>query len=126
MAQLKQITPFVPCSSLARQLAFYTQVLGFKVGFQADNYAYLHRDNVALRLVEVDGSIDLKHPQREGSFYIDVDDVDGVYAAMSAQLDTLPKGRVRAPFDQDYGQREFHVSDEDCTLIFFGQPINPG
>ncbi len=126
MAQLNQITPFVPCSSLARQLAFYAQVLGFKVGFQADNYAYLHRDNAAVRLVKVDGSIDLKHPQREGSFYIDVDDVDGVYAAMSAQLDTLPKGRVRAPFDQDYGQREFHVSDEDCTLIFFRQPINPG
>ena len=43
---------------------------------------------------------------------------------MKLRLDPLPKGRVRAPFNQDYGQREFHVIDEDCTLIFFGEAID--
>jgi hypothetical protein len=37
----------------------------------------------------------------------------------------LPDGRVRAPFDQPYGQREFHVLDEDGTLVFFGEAIAP-
>ena len=121
--RMHQITPFVPCSSLDRQIAFYRDYLGFTVGFQADNYAFMRRDDVAVRLIEVDASVDLSHPEREGSFYIDVQDVDALYADLEPKLLTLPKGRVREPFDQDYGQREFHVADEDCTLIFFGEAI---
>ncbi len=121
---LKQITPFVPCTSLDAQIVFYRDVLGFAVGFQADNYAFLKRDAVAIRLVEVWSEIDLKHPEREGSFYIDVEGLDDLYEAMRPALSTLPEGRVRAPFNQDYGQREFHVSDEDCTLVFFGEAVS--
>lgn len=123
MARLTQITPFVPCTSLERQVEFYRDILGFTVGFQADNYAFLRRDSVAVRLIEVYSTVDLTHPERQGSFYIDVDGIDATYAAMMPQLQTLPPGRVRAPFNQDYGQREFHVSDEDCTPIFFGEAI---
>ncbi|MEM8949915.1 MAG: VOC family protein [Pseudomonadota bacterium] len=121
--RLHQITPFVPCTSLEKQIGFYRDILGFTVGFQADNYAFLRRDDVALRLVEVDEQVDLSHPEREGSFYIDVQDIDALYAALEPELQKLPPARVRAPFDQDYGQREFHVADEDCTLIFFGEVI---
>ncbi|MCP4820809.1 MAG: VOC family protein [Shimia sp.] len=121
--RLKQITPVVPCSNLARQIGFYRDVLGFEVGFEADNYAFLRRDAVAVRLVEVSGYVDLTNPEREGSFYIDVDDIDAVFVEMKSRLDLLPPNRVRAPFNQDYGQREFHVADEDCTLVFFGEAL---
>ncbi len=121
--RLTQITPFVPCTSLDKQIKFYRDVLGFTVGFQADNYAFLRRDAAAVRLVEVSAHVDLSHPEREGSFYIDVDGIDALYAAMKPALDTLPVERVRAPFNQDYGQREFHVADEDCTLVFFGEAV---
>ena len=124
--RLRQITPFVPCTSLARQIGFYRDVLGFSVGYQAENYAFLRRDDVALRLVEVFGDVDLSHPEREGSFYIDVDGLDALYASLKPALDRLPPGRVRAPFDQPYGQREFHVADEDCTLVFFGEMLKRG
>ena len=115
--------PSCPARPLDRQIGFYRDILGFKVGFQADNYAFLKRDDVAIRLVEVDGDVDLSHPEREGSFYIDVEDIDALYASMQPELQKLPPARVRAPFDQGYGQREFHVADEDCTLIFFGEAI---
>ena len=121
--RLHQITPFVPCTSLDRQVGFYRDVLGFTVSFQADNYAFLRRDDVAIRLVEVDDSVELSHPERESSFYIDVQDIDALYESLKPELQKLPPARVRAPFDQDYGQREFHVADEDCTLIFFGEAI---
>ena len=98
--RLTQITPFVPCTSLDRQVAFYRDVLGFTVGYQADNYAFLRRDAVAVRLLEVARDVDMK-----------------------PALDRLAEGRVRPPFDQAYGQREFHVADEDCTLVFFGEPV---
>lgn len=119
--RLAQITPFVPCSSLEAQIAFYQGVMGFSVGFQADNYAFLRRDAVAVRLVKVDAGTDLQNPQRQGSFYIDVEGLDDLYASMKPDLASLPEHRVRPPFNQDYGQREFHVLDEDCTLIFFGE-----
>lgn len=121
--RLTQITPFVPCTVLGEQIAFYRDILGFSVGFSAENYAFLRRDDVAIRLVEVDSTVDLRNPERQGSFYIDVEGVDALYESMEPSLSGLPEGRVRAPFDQDYGQREFHVIDEDCTLVFFGEAI---
>lgn len=120
-ARLTQVTPFVPCTSLKRQIGFYEGILGFSVGFQAENYAFMRRDDVALRLVEVWDGVNLSHPEREGSFYIDVVGLDELFAALKPALDRLSTGRVRPPFDQDHRQREFHVKDEDCTLIFFGE-----
>ncbi|MTI03536.1 hypothetical protein, partial [Roseibium sp. RKSG952] len=61
----------------------------------------------------------------EHSFYIDVEGIDELYEELRSGLDDLPEGRVRAPFDQPYLQREFHVLDEDGTLIFFGEDIRP-
>lgn len=122
--RLIQITPFIPCTSLENQVAFYREVLGFEVGYVAENmYAFMRRDEVAIRLVQVDETVDLHHPERQGSFYIDVQGINAVWLDMQPLLDELPEGRVRAPFDQDYGQREFHVADEDCTLIYFGEAI---
>lgn len=118
---LNQITPFVPCRSLERQIVFYRDVLGFEVGFTADNYAFLRREAVAVRLIEVEADDDLS--EREMSFYIDVTGIDALYADMQNALSSLPEGRVRAPFDQNYGQREFHVLDEDGNLVFFGEGI---
>ena len=121
--RMHQITPFVPCSSLDHQIAFFRDMLGFTLGFQAENYAFMRRDDIAVRLVEVDATVDLSLPERQGSFYIDVHDIDALYESLKPQLQALPEGRVRPPFNQDYGQREFHVIDEDCTLIFFGEAV---
>lgn len=120
---LTQITPFVPCSDLTKQISFYRDTLGFTLGFQAENYAFMRRDAVAVRLIEVEPECDLSDPARETSFYIDVTGLDALYEAMRPALSKLPQERLRPPFDQPYGQREFHVADEDCTLIFFGEAI---
>lgn len=119
--RLTQITPFVPCTSVQAQIGFFRDVLGFDVGLQSDFYAFVHRDDVAIRLVQVSDHVNLSHPERENSFYIDVRGIDAVFDEMKPALDQLDPKRVRAPFDQPYGQREFHVADEDCTLIFFGE-----
>lgn len=58
----------------------------------------------------------------EQSCYICVENINGLYAELKPRLDLLADGRVKPPFDQPYGQREFHVIDEDGLLIFFGEP----
>lgn len=123
MAELQQITPFVLCSDIDHQIAFYCEVLGFEVGFQSDNYAFLRRGRVAVRLLECPPNPDGRPLGAEHSFYIDVIGLDALYASMKPQLDCLSKQRVRAPFDQPYGQREFHVLDEDGALVFFGESV---
>ena len=123
MYQLRQITPMVPCSNLKSQIAFYRGVLGFKVMFDAEKYAFLKRDLVAVRLTEVPAGVDLGHPARQQSSYVDVSNIDALYESLKTELGSLPKGRVRAPFVQTYGQREFHVTDEDCTVVIFGETL---
>jgi catechol 2,3-dioxygenase-like lactoylglutathione lyase family enzyme len=123
MPNLHQITPFIPVASLDKAVDFYTGYLNFECTFKADNYAFLRHDQIAIRIVEVDDNVDLSDPNRQNSFYIDVTDIDALYAMLEPKLSTLPKRRVRAPFNQEYGQREFHITDEDCTLIFFGEGI---
>ena len=122
MARVTQITPFVMTHDLGGSLAFFCDVLGFTCGYRADNYAFLHqRPGGALRVVEVDAGCDIG----EQMIYFDCDDVDAVFAGLKDSLATLPKGRVRAPFDQPYGMREFHVKDPDSCLIFYGMDIPP-
>ena len=125
MSQILQLTPFVLCSSLKKQIDFYCDRLGFTCGFTQDNYAFLSLGSVAIRLLECPPRADGRPLGDEHSFYIDVEGIDELYEQLRSGLDELPEGRVRAPFDQPYLQREFHVLDEDGTLIFFGEDIRP-
>lgn len=120
----KQVTPIVPVTSIERSVEFFRETLGFTPLVQMDGYAYLRRDDAGIRLVPAAPGTDLHDPRRQQACYIDVDGVDALYESLRAQLEHLPEGRVRAPFDQDYGQREFHVCDEDALLIFFGEASN--
>ncbi|RLJ41789.1 glyoxalase/bleomycin resistance protein/dioxygenase superfamily protein [Litoreibacter meonggei] len=126
MAKLKQITPFLMCSDIRAEIAFFENYLGFTTGFLSEGdfgYAFMHRDNAAVRLLTTDA--DLTDEKRQQMVYIDVDDVDALWAELGPNLSELPKGRVRAPFNQPYNQREFHVIDEGPNLLMFGQGIDP-
>ena len=120
---LKQITPIVPVANLRSSLEFFVKVLRFEIGFVQEGYAYIHRDNVGLSLINAASDVDTHDPVRQQSCYIDVDNLDELYEELRPGLETLPPERVREPFDQSYGQREFHVMDEDSLLIFFGEKI---
>ena len=113
------ITPIVPVSDLGRALNFYTNILGFTVQVKDDIYAYIVRDEIALRLLTATDP----PPKGQQACYICVENLDGLYEQMRPTLEKLPDGRVKVPFDQPYGQREFHVIDEDSLLLFFGEPV---
>ena len=122
MGALRDITPLVPVSDMAEAVTFFCQTLGFGPGLISDGHAYLRRDDVAVRLVPAPPGADMDDPRRQQACYIDVEGLDTLYAALKPALDRLPAGRVRAPFDTDYGQREFHVI-HGALLIFFGEAL---
>ncbi len=100
-------------------LDFYQKALGFRIGVEQEGYAYIVRDDVAIRLIAAEDC----STTAEQSCYICVENIDELYEEMKPGLDNLPEGRVRPPFDQPYGQREFHIKDEDGFLIYFGETI---
>ncbi len=122
MTNFQQVTPFLHVPNLQKALDFFTDILGFSVPFRMDGYAYIHRETVGFRLLEVEeGEVTPGH--RRFAYYIDVRDVDALYAELKPKLDTLPPEDVHGPADKPYGQRELLVLAPDGELIAFGMAI---
>jgi catechol 2,3-dioxygenase-like lactoylglutathione lyase family enzyme len=123
MSNIIQITPFMHVTDLERALAFFTDILGFETTYRLANYAYVKLGTVGIRILE--HSADDKPPagDRRFAYYIDVRDVDALYAELKPKLDALPQGDVYGPVDQSYGQRELLVLAPDGNLLAFGQMI---
>jgi catechol 2,3-dioxygenase-like lactoylglutathione lyase family enzyme len=124
MSNFIQVTPFMHVDDLERAVAFFTGILGFETRFRAGNYAYVHRETTGFRILEQTGADGAPPGNRRFAYYIDVHDVDGLYAELKPKLDTLPKGDVYGPVDQSYGQRELLVLAPDGNLLAFGQAIS--
>ncbi|HTD95288.1 MAG TPA: VOC family protein [Edaphobacter sp.] len=125
MSNFIQITPFMYVENLDRAVAFFTDILGFKAVLHFNDYAYLHRETAGLRILQRTGKDAAPPGTRRFAYYIDVRDVDQLYAELKPKLDTLPKGDVYGPVNQHYGQRELLVLAPDGNLIAFGQAIAP-
>ena len=126
MSNFIQITPFMHVADIEWALAFFTETLGFKTLFRQANYAYLEREGVGFRLLEQTGPQGAPPGNRRFAYYIDVRDVDLLYAELKPKLDRLPKGDAYGPVDQSYGQRDLLVLAPDGNLIAFGQAIRKG
>lgn len=122
MANFQQVTPFLHVPDLQKALDFFTGVLGFAVPFREANYAYIQRETVGFRLLEAEPGC---APASHGGFayYIDVRDVDALYAELKPKLDTLPPEDVHGPADKPYRQRELLVRAPDGNLIAFGMAM---
>ena len=122
MTNFLQVTPFLHVADLQKALDFFTDILGFTVPFRQPGYAYIHRETVGFRLLQAeDGEVTRGH--RRFAYYIDVRDVDALYAELKPKLDTLPPGDVHGPADKGYRQRELLILAPDGELICFGMAI---
>ena len=108
---------------IQQALAFFTETLGFEVLHRHGNYAYIEREKMGFRLLEETGEDAAPPGNRRFAYYIDVSDVDQLYAELKPKLDALPKGDVYGPVNQSYRQRELLVLAPDGNLIAFGQAL---
>lgn len=123
MGNFRQITPFIHVPDIAAAIAFFEDVLGFVTLFRMEDYAYLHRETVGLRLMQNHGTDGAPPGNRRFAYYVDVEDVDALHAELKPKLEQLPKGDVHGPADKEYGQRELALVAPDGNLIVFGQAI---
>lgn len=123
MSNIIQITPFMHVQDLDSALAFFTGTLGFKVLFQQPGYAYIELEGAGLRILESKSDEGAPPGNRRFCYYIDVRDVDRLYADLKPKLDLLPPGDVHGPADKSYNQRELLVLAPDGNTLAFGQAI---
>jgi catechol 2,3-dioxygenase-like lactoylglutathione lyase family enzyme len=118
-----QITPFMIVDDINRALNFFTDILGFETLVRYPDYAYVHRETAGFRIWEQTGKNAAPPGTRRCAYYIDVRDVDRLYAELKPKLDTLPESDVHGPANKWYGQRELLVLAPDGNLLAFGQAI---
>jgi catechol 2,3-dioxygenase-like lactoylglutathione lyase family enzyme len=123
MTNILQVTPFMLVPDLAEALHFMTGVLGFSVGFRAEDYAYCSREGAGLRIMQAGPRNPFQSGTRRFAYYFDCRDVDALYAELKPKLDMLPDEDVHGPENKSYGQRELLVLAPDGNLIAFGAAL---
>ena len=125
---IEDAVAIVPVRDIARTMDFYADVLGFERRFVSDDEAFaiaVHGE-AAIHFVRCDDETALKATANNISIYLWVKRVDDLFAQYESKLATLEDGRVRRPFNQPYGMREFHIKDPDGCLLLFGENIVEG
>jgi len=104
---------------MERTLAFYRDLLGFTVYVDDGGYAYIERERIGLRILQLEA--DALNPPGCSHIYVDISGADALFSEFEPHFHQLPKDRWGPPKDQPYGQREFWVRDPDGNLITFGE-----
>ncbi len=123
--KLLDAVAIVPVADVSRSLAFYCGCLDFEARdySDGDGFVTLRRGGAVLHLLQSDDAASLRATANHISLHIWVTELDRLYESLRPTLEGLPEGRVRPPFDQAYGVREFHVKDPDGCLLFFSQSL---
>ena len=119
-----QVTPFMIVEDLEKALAFFVDLLDFEVQLRFRDYAYVHRETAGFRIWQQTGKDAVPPGTRRFAYYIDVQDVDRLYAELKPKLDKLPPEDVHGPADKPYGQRELLLLAPDGNLLAFGHAID--
>lgn len=109
------LSPMVPTFDVHQTAAFLESCLAFHVRILDSQYAICTKDNLTVHLLPAGKDIG------QMEFYLEVDDVDAVWASMKDKVAGL---KVKEPFNQPYGMREVHVEiPATKTLLFIGQTM---
>ena len=113
MFEVERAIPTLFVSDLEAALAWYEDVLGFRMTFRVADYAGLSLGGAYIHLARWE-------PPITAAFYLrlvhGVDEFVGSIEAKGARLTSALK-------DQNYGMREATVHDPDGNEVYIGQPL---
>jgi len=122
-AELVGIAPLAPVHDLDASVAFYRDVLGFRVVVDAPAHAHdmVARDGARIGLQGGAGAETIEATRRHIAAYVLGRDLDALWGKIAPRCEALNPDRFRAPFRQDYGVRELQLEDPDGFLMLFGE-----
>jgi hypothetical protein len=107
------LSPMIPSYNITETTGFFRDLFDFKVARDEAGYAILYKDSQTIHILNTGADIG------EMEFYPEVDALDNLWDAIKEKLAGM---KTRAPFDRDYGMREFHIIiPQTKTLMFVGQ-----
>jgi catechol 2,3-dioxygenase-like lactoylglutathione lyase family enzyme len=112
--QLEKIMPSLPLSDVPAGVAYYRDVLGFKVNYAQADIGVMDRDDVTILLI----ARTARHTGI-GSCYVYIRDADALHAELMAKGANVQGEPVSHP----WGLRDFLVQDLEGNQIRFGQPF---
>jgi hypothetical protein len=108
------LSPMVPSYNVKATVNFFVELFGFETLVNGD-YAIVRKDNLSIHLLRAGEDIG------EMEFYLEVDAIDALWENIKDKLGGI---KHKAPFDREYGMREFHIIvPHTKTLLFVGQAI---
>ncbi|MBS0383851.1 MAG: VOC family protein [Proteobacteria bacterium] len=121
MSKLTFTRPMLYTADFEATLAFYIDVLGFKLEVRLDEFGWadLSRDSVEVMIAKPNKHTPFEKAAFTGSIYFNVEDADGLWAELK------DKARVCYPIETfGYGMREFAIFDNNGYLLQFGEPVS--
>jgi catechol 2,3-dioxygenase-like lactoylglutathione lyase family enzyme len=110
--QLRQALPELPLRDIAAGIAYYRDVLGFRINHAQGDLGVMTRDSITLLLIPR-----TERHQGVGSCYVYIRDADALHAELVAKAARVQDQPVSTP----WGLRQFHVLDPEDNRITFGQ-----
>jgi catechol 2,3-dioxygenase-like lactoylglutathione lyase family enzyme len=110
--QLRRALPQFPLDDVAKGVAYYRDILGFKINHAQDDLGVMDRDDITILLIE--------RTERHtgiGSCYVYINNADTLHAELSKRGANLQGEPVSHP----WGLRDFSVLDLEGNQIWFGQ-----
>ena len=109
------LSPMIPSYNIKKTLIFFVDLFEFKISMDEESYAVVYKDNHLIHILNAGTDVG------EMEFYLEVDELDNLFDSIKDKLEGI---KVRPPFNQPYGMREFHVVvPHTKTLMFVGQVI---
>ena len=135
---MKQLTPNLAVKDVAKSVAFYTEVLGFKLKMCVDDekrpaetieagkhyiWANVMHGSVGMMFqqkqsFEDDLGVSVKEIGASVSFYIEVEDAEALYERLKAKA-VIHKA-LETTF---YGAKEFYIKDPDGYILGFSSRV---
>ena len=126
-----RLVPELHVNDLARSLAFWRDLCGFKIAFEREEekFVFLEREGAQLMLCQRHGRYEtgaMNQPLGQGAmFQVYLDDIGALAATLAAQwrlYEGLSERWYRAG-NRENGLRQFIVQDPDGYLVMFAQSL---
>ncbi len=109
----EKAVPILPANNISDTIEFYTCKLGF-TGLSFGNYGIVKYKNAEIHIFLADSKKKFEY----ASCYIFVDNVEDLYADLSAKELIYPKGQL---LNKHWGCKEFSITDNNGNVIRLGQ-----
>jgi catechol 2,3-dioxygenase-like lactoylglutathione lyase family enzyme len=109
---LREALPELPFDDVPAAVAYYRDVLGFRINYQQDDLGVMYRDAITVLLISR-----TEQHTGIGSFEVYVEDADALYEELQGKGASVEG----PPMSRPWGLRDFRVLDLEGNRITFAQ-----